>query len=72
MHGGHAWQTSEIQEHGCFSEEDNSILSVFFWEPLRAKLQHEKSQISLQPWIQSRAEEYTIIIDDAYISSRCI
>ena len=24
--------------HGCFTEEDNSILSVFFSEPLRAKL----------------------------------
>ena len=25
--------------HGCFSEEGNSILSAFSWEPLRAKLQ---------------------------------
>ena len=26
--------------HGCFSEGGDSILSVFSWEPLRAKLQH--------------------------------
>ena len=25
--------------HGCFSERSDSILSVFSWEPLRAKLQ---------------------------------
>ena len=25
--------------HGCFSEEGDSILSYFSWEPLRAKLQ---------------------------------
>ena len=25
--------------HGCFSEGGDSILSVFSWEPLRAKLQ---------------------------------
>ena len=25
--------------HGCFSEVSDSILSVFTWEPLRAKLQ---------------------------------
>ena len=25
--------------HGCFSEGDDSILSTFSWEPLRAKLQ---------------------------------
>ena len=24
--------------HRCFSERGDSILSVFFWEPLRAKL----------------------------------
>ena len=24
--------------HGCFSEEGCSILSIFSWEPLRAKL----------------------------------
>ena len=25
-------------DHGCFSEGGNSILSAFYWEPLRAKL----------------------------------
>ena len=25
--------------HGCFSEVGDSILSVFSWEPLQAKLQ---------------------------------
>ena len=25
--------------HGCFPEGDDSILSAFSWEPLRAKLQ---------------------------------
>ena len=25
--------------HGCFLEGDDSILSAFSWEPLRAKLQ---------------------------------
>ena len=25
--------------HRCFSEKDDSILSVFSWEPLRVKLQ---------------------------------
>ena len=25
--------------HGCFSERGDSIISIFSWEPLRAKLQ---------------------------------
>ena len=25
--------------HRCFSERGDSIVSIFFWEPLRAKLQ---------------------------------
>ena len=33
--------------HGCFTEGDDSILGVFSWELLRAKLQHRMCTCAL-------------------------
>ena len=40
--------------HRCFSERGDSILSVFSWEPLRAKLHWDIDIIDLRKSIISR------------------
>ena len=46
--------------HGCFPEKGNSIVSVFFWEPLPAKWKPDRIKI---PNLSSKATSEIFILD---------